>query len=206
MLIATFGPSTGWIGKTITYEDEQFVLEGHGPITAADVIEYERQGHLEFAEPQTLALTLLKARGYVVFPGDAAVVGQLVTQMVATIGMEYGFQYCYCQTGGAPRINDMGRKDRKRYEIVQRGFLEYVRHLRGLLAEAFRVFEENGSEAVGLWGFPDVMKYFEQVRHLLDLDADSDESLIRIEVDRMTDPDGGMTPKCPDMLTRPEEA
>ena len=28
MLIATFGPSTGWAGKTITRESEVFVLEG----------------------------------------------------------------------------------------------------------------------------------------------------------------------------------
>jgi hypothetical protein len=46
MLIATFGPTTGWAGKTITYEDGAFTLEGHGRISAQDVIEYERQGHL----------------------------------------------------------------------------------------------------------------------------------------------------------------
>jgi len=46
MLIATFGPSTGWVGKTITFENEQFILEGHGAITAQDVAEYDRQGHL----------------------------------------------------------------------------------------------------------------------------------------------------------------
>ena len=28
MLIATFGPTTGWVGKAITFEDGQFVLEG----------------------------------------------------------------------------------------------------------------------------------------------------------------------------------
>ena len=49
MLIATFGPGTSWAGKTISFENEQFVLEGHGPITAADVMEYDRQGQLVWA-------------------------------------------------------------------------------------------------------------------------------------------------------------
>jgi hypothetical protein len=46
MLVATFGPTTGWLGKTITRDGDVFVLEGHGPITASDVMEYDRQGHL----------------------------------------------------------------------------------------------------------------------------------------------------------------
>lgn len=49
MLIATFGPTTGWVGKTITYDDQQFVLEGHGPIAAQAVLDYDQQGHLEWA-------------------------------------------------------------------------------------------------------------------------------------------------------------
>jgi len=49
MLIATFGTSTGWVGKRITFENEQFILEGHGLITAADVLTYDRQGHLAWA-------------------------------------------------------------------------------------------------------------------------------------------------------------
>jgi hypothetical protein len=55
MLIATFGPSTAWVGKTIAFEDEQFILEGHGPITASDVMEYDRQGHLLWASDGTRA-------------------------------------------------------------------------------------------------------------------------------------------------------
>lgn len=46
MLIATFGPSTGWHGKTITYDAGRFTLEGHGEIPAAGVLDYDRQGHL----------------------------------------------------------------------------------------------------------------------------------------------------------------
>ena len=50
MIIATFGPSTGWAGKTITYDNGVFTLEGHGVISATDVLTYDRQGHLEWAD------------------------------------------------------------------------------------------------------------------------------------------------------------
>ena len=46
MLIATFGPTTGWAGKTISYENGLFSLEGFGLITAGDVLTYDGQGHL----------------------------------------------------------------------------------------------------------------------------------------------------------------
>jgi Type II secretion system (T2SS), protein G len=55
MLIATFGPSTGWAGKTITREGEYFILQDHGPITATDVMEYDRQGQLVWANDRTRA-------------------------------------------------------------------------------------------------------------------------------------------------------
>jgi hypothetical protein len=46
MLVAKFGDTTAWVGKTITFDSEQFILEGHGAITAQDIVEYDRQGHL----------------------------------------------------------------------------------------------------------------------------------------------------------------
>ena len=49
VVIATFGPTTGWLGKTIAYENGQFALEGLGPISAQHVLEYDRQGHLQWA-------------------------------------------------------------------------------------------------------------------------------------------------------------
>jgi len=49
MIIATFRPTTAWVGRSITYEDGQFVLEGHGPVAAASVTDYDRQGHLDWA-------------------------------------------------------------------------------------------------------------------------------------------------------------
>ena len=53
MLIATFGPITGWAGKTITREGEVFTLKGHGPVTAASIMEYDRQGQLVWANEGT---------------------------------------------------------------------------------------------------------------------------------------------------------
>jgi hypothetical protein len=55
MLIATFGPNTGWSGKTIIREGDVFVLQDHGPITAVDVMEYDRQGHLIWPNDGTRA-------------------------------------------------------------------------------------------------------------------------------------------------------
>ena len=55
MLIATFGPITAWQGTRITWADGAFVLEGHGVLTAADVMEYDRQGHLVWVDEGTRA-------------------------------------------------------------------------------------------------------------------------------------------------------
>lgn len=46
MLVATFGPTTERVGKTISFDDDQFVLDGHGPITAREVLTYEQTSHL----------------------------------------------------------------------------------------------------------------------------------------------------------------
>jgi hypothetical protein len=62
MLIATFGPTTAWVGKQITREGDAFVLEGHGPISAADIMEYDRQGHLEWMDEGTRAWVGSKAK------------------------------------------------------------------------------------------------------------------------------------------------
>lgn len=62
MLIATFGSSTAWVGRTITFENEQFVLEGHGPIRVHDVLGYVEQGHLGWASPGARDFVHLRAR------------------------------------------------------------------------------------------------------------------------------------------------
>ena len=61
MLIATFGPTTAWQGKRITWADGAFQLEGEGAVTAADVMEYDRQGHLVWADEGTRAWVGSKA-------------------------------------------------------------------------------------------------------------------------------------------------
>jgi len=61
MIIATFGPTTAWTGKTITGEGDVFTLEGHGPISAQDVMEYDRQGQLVWANDGTRAWVGAKA-------------------------------------------------------------------------------------------------------------------------------------------------
>jgi hypothetical protein len=65
MLIATFGPTTGWVGKTITFENDTFVLQDHGPISASDVMQYDQQGHLVWGNDQARALVEAKAQGAV---------------------------------------------------------------------------------------------------------------------------------------------
>jgi hypothetical protein len=55
MLIATFGPSTVWKGTQITLIDGRLQLENHGPITPGDVMEYDRQGYLVWADEGTRA-------------------------------------------------------------------------------------------------------------------------------------------------------
>jgi hypothetical protein len=62
VLIATFGPTTAWVGLQITREGDAFVLEGHGQITAGDIMEYDRQGHLVWVNDGTRAWVGSKAR------------------------------------------------------------------------------------------------------------------------------------------------
>jgi hypothetical protein len=63
MLIATFGQTTAWAGRRITYEDDTFVLEGHGTITTTGIMEYDRQGHLLWVNAGTRAWVGSKATG-----------------------------------------------------------------------------------------------------------------------------------------------
>ena len=51
MLVATFGDTTAWVGKTIVFEGDQFVLDGHGPIAPGAIVQYDQQGHLTWSSP-----------------------------------------------------------------------------------------------------------------------------------------------------------
>ena len=50
MLIATFGPSTAWAGRSITHEFAVFILADHGRISADDVLAYAKAGYLVWAD------------------------------------------------------------------------------------------------------------------------------------------------------------
>ncbi|MEI6501413.1 MAG: hypothetical protein WCP21_10375, partial [Armatimonadota bacterium] len=49
VLVATFNASSSWLGKTITWDEGVFTLEGHGAITAGDVLHYDTGGQLDWA-------------------------------------------------------------------------------------------------------------------------------------------------------------
>lgn len=85
MLVATFGPSSGWLGKTITLENEQFVLEGHGLIPATSVMQYDAQGYLEWSSPGTRAWVGSKAQASAATIAPSAVAPQTPPQTGALI-------------------------------------------------------------------------------------------------------------------------
>ncbi len=49
MIVATFGPSTAWVGRTISFDDGRFSLDDVGQIAPRAVVDYDRQGHLQWA-------------------------------------------------------------------------------------------------------------------------------------------------------------
>ena len=49
MIVATFGPSTAWVGRAISFDDGRFSLEDVGQIAPRAVVDYDRQGHLQWA-------------------------------------------------------------------------------------------------------------------------------------------------------------
>ena len=51
-VVATFNSATGWAGKTITRFGDAFQLEDYGPITPAQVLGYDRQGQLDWANDE----------------------------------------------------------------------------------------------------------------------------------------------------------
>jgi hypothetical protein len=51
MLVATFGPSTGWRGREIIWDVDHFILVGHGAIPAAGLLDYDRRGQLIWTDP-----------------------------------------------------------------------------------------------------------------------------------------------------------
>ena len=76
MLIATFAETTGWAGKTITWDEGAFTLEGHGAITAGDVLHYDTGGQLDWAPGGMRALVESLARAT---PASAPPLAAVVT-------------------------------------------------------------------------------------------------------------------------------
>ena len=63
MLIATFNETTGWRGKTITYEDDHLILEGHGRVSPTNIMKYDEKGQLTWASEEMRAWVGSKAAG-----------------------------------------------------------------------------------------------------------------------------------------------
>ncbi|HTX68913.1 MAG TPA: hypothetical protein VMH50_07165 [Thermoleophilia bacterium] len=63
VLVATFGPTTAWAGRTISHQRGAFVLDGFGAVSAADVMQYDREGHLVWSSEGTRAWVASKAPG-----------------------------------------------------------------------------------------------------------------------------------------------
>ena len=82
MLVASFGPTTAWVGKTITWDGNQFVLEGHGSIPAAVLVGYDQQGHLQWASAELRSWAWAYARWEAggAPPAQAAAQAQAVAQ------------------------------------------------------------------------------------------------------------------------------
>lgn len=62
MLIATFGSTTAWSGQTISHEGDAFVIDGHGPVSADQIMEYDRRQELVWANDGTRAWVGAKAK------------------------------------------------------------------------------------------------------------------------------------------------
>lgn len=89
-VIATFGPTTGWVGKTISFQSEQFLLEGYGPISADDVLLYDEQEHLVWANDSMRAWVGAKtqAAGREDIGGVAAQGGRFASAETGATGLE----------------------------------------------------------------------------------------------------------------------
>ncbi len=76
MLVATFGPTTGWQGREIIWDVDRFILVGHGAVPAAGVLDYDRLGQLVWASPELRAWVASVARweagGQAASPGRTA--------------------------------------------------------------------------------------------------------------------------------------
>ncbi len=143
MLIATFGPSTDLAGKTITYENGVYLLEGHRQITATDVMTYDAQGALTWKDEGTRAMVGGQAARLAQSPPPlsapakpaatkktATADGRNAVQKIASLGglmlvvlgviLAFGFFACYDVTveGEHGRVVNLGRMERRQSSII----------------------------------------------------------------------------------------
>jgi len=101
-LIATFNASTGWAGMTITYEKGRFTLEGHGPLSAADLLSYDNRGYIDWAHAVLREWVGGLATGSAAGPAPAPRTAS-ATPAGARIGEPYGGGIiAYILRGGDP--------------------------------------------------------------------------------------------------------
>jgi hypothetical protein len=82
LLVGIFNQRSEWSGKTLTYEDaqRQFILQGHGPIRVQDLLDYDRQGQLDWADEGLREWTQKAARAAA---AEAAADEPVATQVAA---------------------------------------------------------------------------------------------------------------------------
>ncbi len=132
--VARFGPSTGWMGKTITFEAGQFILEDYGPIQAAHVLNYDDDGHLEWAVGEL--------RSWVRWAAESRdVAGNLQSRLGDTM-------YSAGMDALANHEEDKARRTLK--EALNCGLSEKQSVL-AIMELANLAFASDGDEAIELW-------------------------------------------------------
>ncbi len=89
MLVATFGASTGWHRRQITHENGSFILEGHGVIPARALLDYDRQGQIDWAYAGLREWVQQLGCGPTVAaqPGEPSPPGRLLPSQPAQVGV-----------------------------------------------------------------------------------------------------------------------
>jgi hypothetical protein len=144
-VIATFGPTTAWEGKTISYEEGQFILEGYGAITAADVLEYDRQTTLQWPSIQARDHVFRRSRGYFEFPGDVEVVERAVALCDTALWEEQLYRIVVLEALMDPTSKgDIKRPYRKEVKESTSILVGCVQSAQSSLASARAFFAEHG--------------------------------------------------------------
>ena len=92
MPIATFGPTTEWVGKKTTRDGDAFILQDRGPISTQDIMDFDRRGHLVWVNDRIRARIGAKAKGaqpaHVAVPATATAPSKQTEAPMATTGAD----------------------------------------------------------------------------------------------------------------------